>query len=375
MRALGFLALLIVLPLAARAETDPPAPAAAPTEGEAAPPQSPYTPGAAPPAEAPPAPVAPQQQAPSVAPPQQQAPSVAPAQQQAPTAAPAQQQAPSVAPPAAAFTPRPSPLLQPQYGTAPAPIYTLPSAPVYAPPTPPVYAPPPPQLYSPPPPVYLQTQPAYTAPAPAAPVYPAPLSLPALPQGYVYLPMPLQVAPTLQAPMLQPPMQQPPMPQPSSEQARREALYRQLQQLDSRLDQLQRTRVGVGGPITLMILSYGTALVAGAVSASSFGSAHDIKYGTYHHGRDLDFNDNGVVNHHDYRSFIRAGRISGGIAGAGLLLGFASTVRLFKNIGLRRAQASELRDLREQRGSLIQQLNYGASFSSNQLQLSVGGRF
>ena len=354
MRALGLLALMVVLPIAARAQTDSTATPAEATPPPSDAPASPQ-PEAAPAAEAP----APPAQAESV--PAQAAPQPAPVQQ-------------APAPPSNAFTPQPSPLVAPQYAKPR----------LYAPPPQQRYAPPPAQLYAPPvtsyaQPTYGQPQyapPQYAPPAYAQPQYaqppspyPAPLSMPPLPSGYIYLPVPYGAGPQqIAQPYAQGPLS-------TGEAARREELYGRLRTLDSRYDQLRSQRVGVGGAITFMVLGYGTAVVSGIVSLASFGAADDIKHGRTRHGNDLDFNNDGFVNSRDRHDWIHAGRVGAGVAGAGLFVGLLSTARLAHNLALRRAQSAELRSVDAQRRLIRTQLDYGASAAPGQFGLSINGRF
>jgi hypothetical protein len=159
--------------------------------------------------------------------------------------------------------------------------------------------------------------------------------------------------------------------------ARREFLYAELSQVEARLTALQRERKGIGGPITQMIIGYGATLIFSSVALGCFGSAQDIKHHHYYRsdGRDLDFNDSGVVNHKDELALRRTAYAFTGLASVGLLLGVSGTLRLARNVAQRKSIKVERKGLLDRRAELRRQLDYGASVAPGQFQLGVQGRF
>lgn len=228
----------------------------------------------------------------------------------------------------------------------------------------PTYAYPSPQYY---------TAPAYQpAPPPPRPYYyvqqpePPSYSLPPLPPGYVYMPVPIQqqtqVAPPAAA---------------VADGARREQLYEELRRTDLRLSELQRQHIGVGGPITLMVLGYGTTMVSGLVALSSYNAADRIKRGNYSYEYDdeLDVNNDGAINYRDSRKLRRMGRIALGVGAASLFVGISATVRLAKRRAERSKRAQELRSLTAERDGLRRQLDFGPALGAGHVGVRFQGRY
>ena len=338
MRTLGFVMFAFVL-LVAGVEAqspDTPAPSAdettvapataqpsAPTPSPVAPPQ-PAPPTAAPPAAPEPAPATPQPPSTVNAPPPPPA-TYAPPPNYAP---------PGAAPAPWAFQPQGSPLVAPSTSQAPA----APSYPTQ-PPQHPSYAP--------------------TYPAVRPQAGPATLTLPAPPPGYVYMAVP-QTAPL---PML--------------DHGRRDELYGELNRVNLKIDELERSRPSIGGPITMMIVGYGAALLSTTIALASVAAAEDIQEGrTWEDDtRDLDSNDDGAVDERDERRFRKTARISAAVAGGALVLGVFSTARLFARVAARRERRAELKELESRRNNLRRQLDFGASAWPGQMQLQLQGRF
>jgi hypothetical protein len=161
--------------------------------------------------------------------------------------------------------------------------------------------------------------------------------------------------------------------------ARREQLYADLYRLDSRLDELQRSRVSLGGPIAMMVIGYGGALIGATTALAAFSSAEQIERGDYGYDEgednDLDWTGNGTINHADETRFRKMGRISAGASAAALVFGIWGTARLAKRRALKRERSLEARSLTAQRDNLRRQLDYGASVSSSQVGVNVGGHF
>lgn len=265
----------------------------------------------------------------------------------APVPAPVPQPA---APPVAV---QPSPPPQPAY---PASAYPAPAAPAYpAPAYPqPSYAP----------------QPAPQAPPPA--VYVPPSGYPALPPGYTYAPVPQVPTP--------------------AEAARRDQLYSELLRVDTRIAELDRTRVGLGGPIAMMGFGYGALLFSSAVALSAYAAAEAVERGDYYyddeddhyhhhdhdgryHADDLDANNDGYVDHRDERRYRKLAYGFTGVAAVGLTAGIIGTVRLKKRIAERRQQGAERKRLVNERENLRKQLDYGVGVMPQSLQLNIQGHF
>lgn len=235
------------------------------------------------------------------------------------------------APPPDSFAPRGSPLYP---GNSP---YASPGYAQYAQPS---YAPPP--TYAPP------------------PVY----TLPPLPPGYTYMPVPTNGGNTTGFP--------------PGELARREQLYRELYRVETRLDHLKREHISTGGPITLMIISYGATLLSAGIALSAYESAEQIEDGwndAEWHDNQLDADEDGDVDEHDEHRFRKTARIAAGVGAATLTLGIMSTVRLVKRVAARRAQRVEVTELTHQRQNLRQQLDYGAAVMPGQGAFTVQGKF
>jgi hypothetical protein len=291
----------------------------------------------------------------------------APSAESAPPPAPV---APPAAPPppAAAPAPPPSPSNTPVY-ILPAPNYARPAPPPenFAPRGSPLY--PGNSPYGNPayaqPPSYAQ--PSYAPP----PTYAVPRSyeqpvytLPPLPPGYTYVPVPTNGGNQTGFP--------------PGELARREQLYRELHRVEMRLDHLQREHIGTGGPITMMIISYGATLLSAGVALSAFESAEQIEDGWNDedwHDSQLDADDDGEVDEHDEHRFRKTARIAAGVGAATLTLGILSTVRLVKRVAARRTQRVEVTELTQQRQNLRQQLDYGAAIMPGQGAFTVQGKF
>ncbi|MDB4973396.1 MAG: hypothetical protein JWN48_1737 [Myxococcaceae bacterium] len=187
------------------------------------------------------------------------------------------------------------------------------------------------------------------------------MTLPAPPPGYVYMALP-----------------QPQLQLQSAGDPRRDQLYAELTRVNLRLETLQDERPSLGGPITFMVVGYGTALVSSLVALGSFSDAEDIHDGRIHsrdHERDLDVNNDGVVDSHDEHQLRRTSRVAAGVGGAGLAVGLFSTIGLFRRIAQRRAQNVELRDLREKSNNLRSQLDFGANSWNGRTQFTVQGQW
>jgi hypothetical protein len=202
------------------------------------------------------------------------------------------------------------------------------------------------------PPSYQLPPPAWNAPRYVQPAQPAPTYvLPPPPNGYMYMPVPMQgQTPSLS---LAPP-----------DVARRDQIYAQLQQTEARLAQLKQNKIGVGGPITMIVLGFGTTVVSGLIGLGQFAQAERIQHGDYdprYDGGELDYNDDGKINGHDASEFRQNARIAGVVAGVGLLFGIIGSVRLSTKKEERRKQAFEIRSLTHQRDNLRTQLGLGAA--------------
>jgi len=190
--------------------------------------------------------------------------------------------------------------------------------------------------------------------------------LPPLPPGYVYMPVPSNQQPSA-APAVAP------APGP-----RREQLYEELRQTDLRLGELQREHIGVGGPITMMVLGYGSTFVSALVALSSYNASDRIRkrdYNLRYDERELDINDDGVVNGRDSRKFRKMGRIALGVGAASLFVGVAATARLVSRRAQRRQHAAEIKTLSAQREGLRRQLDFGPVVSGGQLGMGLQGRY
>jgi hypothetical protein len=142
------------------------------------------------------------------------------------------------------------------------------------------------------------------------------------------------------------------------------------------MEKLQRERVGVGGPIVAMVLGYSTALVAGVVGLTAHDSARRVKQGGYgNYDPDLDFNDDGDVDHGDHKNWVKTARVGAGLSGAGFLIGILGTANLHKANEQRENNQKTLASLRAERTNLLRQLEYGPDVAPNQLGLSMRGRF
>ncbi|HEX6240624.1 MAG TPA: hypothetical protein VFZ61_07020, partial [Polyangiales bacterium] len=205
------------------------------------------------------------------------------------------------------------------------------------------------------PPNYQLPPPAWSAPRyaqPAQPAQPAPTYvLPPPPNGYMYMPVPLQgQTPSLS---LAPP-----------DVARRDQVYAQLQQTEARLAQLRQDKIGIGGPVTMIVLGFGTTLVSGLIGLGQFAAAERIQhedYDAYYDRGELDKNEDGKINGHDAHEFRQNARIAGVVAGVGLLFGIFGAARLSTKKEERRKQAFEIRSLSQQRDNLRAQLGLGAA--------------
>lgn len=156
-------------------------------------------------------------------------------------------------------------------------------------------------------------------------------------------------------------------------------LYTELSRVESRLSEVDRERKGIGGPIAQMVLGYGGTLLFSAIALGCFGAAEAIQHDDYHRverdGRNLDYNDSGVVNHKDELAFRRTAYVFTGLSAAALALGISGTIRLTRNASERRAFRVERKSLAQRRASLRKQLEYGANVAPGQLQLRMQGRF
>jgi hypothetical protein len=124
--------------------------------------------------------------------------------------------------------------------------------------------------------------------------------MPGLPPGYIYVPQLLPPLPNTQL-------------APATDPQQREQLYERLRQLDLKADRLGRERIGVGGPIFVMVLGYSTMVVAGLVGLGAASNARDIKDRNYvGYSSDLDFNDDGDVDRGDRNNWVKTARVGAG---------------------------------------------------------------
>jgi len=205
----------------------------------------------------------------------------------------------------------------------------------------------------------------YVQPPPPPPV--VNYTLPPLPPGYVYMPVPTnQVSPAqaAAAPAI-------------SDAARRQQLYEQLREADLRLSELQRQHISIGGPVTLMVLGYGSTFVSGLVALASYNGVDRIKNHDYdrYDQDELDVNNDGAINSKDSDKLRKMGRIALGVGAASLFVGIASTVRLAKRRTQRRERAQEMRTLTAERDGLRKQLDFGPAFGPGQYGVSLQGRY
>jgi hypothetical protein len=120
--------------------------------------------------------------------------------------------------------------------------------------------------------------------------------------------------------------------------------------------------------------------VGGITALASYGAAENIEHGDLRPGNDgdgddLDFNEDGRINHEDEDAFRRTARISTGVAAAGLVFGIIGTSRLAHRKRARSLRASEVKDLTERRDNLRSQLSFGSTLAPGQVGLSVQGRY
>jgi hypothetical protein len=216
------------------------------------------------------------------------------------------------------------------------------------------------------PPSYQLPPPAWNAPR-VAQAQPAPTYvLPPPPNGYMYMPVPLQQAPVPSV-SLNPP-----------DVARRDQIYAELQQTEMRLAQLKQDKISVGGPVTMLVLGFGTTVVAGLIGLGNFASAERIQhedYDAYYDQGELDKNDDGKINGHDAHEFRENARIAGAIAAGGLLIGIIGAVRLSTKREERRKRAFEIRSLSHQRETLRTQLGLSPAAGPGYAGMSVQGGF
>jgi hypothetical protein len=159
---------------------------------------------------------------------------------------------------------------------------------------------------------------------------------------------------------------------------RREELYEKLRRADLRLDELQRNDIGVGGPITMMVLGYGSGFVSGLIALSSYSSANRIQRGDYdlrYDASELDINDDGTIDGKDSRKFTHMGRVALGVGAASLFVGFVATARLASRREERREQAQEIKKVSAERDALRRQLDVGPALSGGQYGVQLRGRY
>jgi hypothetical protein len=207
------------------------------------------------------------------------------------------------------------------------------------------------------PPAYYYPQ--VQVPAPVAPPPPAPppgYQIVQVPPGYALVPLP---PPTV----LQDPSQ-------------RELLVGELTRVDTRLDELRRQRPHIGFPVTMMVLSYGTALISTIAAAANASNAQDIRrYGNSLDSYTYDVNNDGRVDRRDENSFRHSARCLGAVAAVSMTVGLLSTIALIRRNAVRRTQDAERRQLLAQRQSLRQRIDYGFGAAPQNFQLNVQGRF
>jgi len=119
----------------------------------------------------------------------------------------------------------------------------------------------------------------------------------------------------------------------------------------------------VGGPVTMIVLGFGTTLISGIIGLSQFAAAESIQHKDYdrYDRAELDANNDGRINGHDAHEFRESARIAAVVAGGGLLLGIIGSARLSHKKELRRKRALEIRTLSQQRDSLRTQLGVGVA--------------
>lgn len=257
--------------------------------------------------------------------------------------------APVIAQPAPVPPPAPAPVPQP----APAPVQPAsvsPPATLYAPPPLTPYVPPPATLYVPPP---MFTTPAPVFPSPQAPpstleaskaatadCNAAPAAMPALPPGYMLVPVSTSLT-------LEPAIEH-------------QLLASELAIVNSQLGELRRDRKSLGGPIVRMVLGYGGMVVSSAVALGAYAIAET---------------DGDTVTRHDQTTLRRTAYAFTGLAAAGLVLGLSGTIRLVRNAANNRALNAQVKPLMAKRANLLRQLEYGAMPGQRGLQVAVQGRF
>jgi hypothetical protein len=162
---------------------------------------------------------------------------------------------------------------------------------------------------------------------------------------------------------------------------RQVALSSELERVDSRLGLLQSERAQhpIAGPVVMMAVGYGTALVSSVFAIAAFAAAEDIEHRRFREYDwdydDYDFDDNGVVNRQDERSARNFARVMTGFAGVGLGFGVAGSVLLAKRNRERNVHKREIVELKQRRRELVRSLRYGAQLNSERLDLAVSGRF
>ncbi len=162
------------------------------------------------------------------------------------------------------------------------------------------------------------------------------------------------------------------------ELARRDDLYDQLQETETRLNLLEHKKLSVRGPITFMVLGYGGALISGLVALSAFSAAEDIEnqqWDQYGSDVDYDFTGNGKVNHADERGFRNMAYGFTAAAAVCLFVGLTSTIRLFSRLSTRKEVHAERASLEGKRARLRQQLDYGIGGTQQQMQFAVRGQY
>jgi hypothetical protein len=146
----------------------------------------------------------------------------------------------------------------------------------------------------------------------------------------------------------------------------------ELSETEERIDDLRarRNQYPIGGPIAMMAIGYGGALIFGMAALATWASAEAIDRG-------LDDNDP------DYDEFRRsdvdrarvASRIVGGISVLPLALGIAGSVMLTQRLEERRRFGPELRSLALRRRALRRELRYGVNAGPHAAGLTLTASF
>jgi hypothetical protein len=200
----------------------------------------------------------------------------------------------------------------------------------------------------------VQPAPVYPPPPAAAGYPPAATGYPAPPAGYY--PQPL-------------------------DPARQGAVLSELANIDARVAAVraERSRHGLGGPITMMASGYATALIFSIVGVVHWGIAEDIQKGRYvdadYSFDEYDLNGDHKIDHEDEERARRGARTFAAIGFMGLGVGIGGSVFLARRLAARRRYDPELQSLRGRRLELLRQLQYGGALGQGSMQLTLKGRF